>query len=217
MRIKAPSYGFLYLSLALAALLWLSVLIGRTPWFERVDSEGELGWASYLERVAPGMERARRRAALDISLQLYTKLEEWDGVIRALRLHAEFGLPVSLPGLQELLQNQVWCFGLTADKWIRGREPARFLVYNPSDEPRQYTFHWRSRGLGKAQYDSGSGEFRALELTGDDWQQARVLMPSIPAKGNAVYRFKAEQSVSLPGEARLLGLQLAGVVPVGGG
>lgn len=208
MRIKAPSLGFLYVLLALGSIVWLYVFLARTPWYEKTGPERDLARAAYLERIAPRVDRVRRESWLDTSLGMYIQHEDWDSVMRLLRLHKFYRLVPNARGINVLSQDEVWSFNFSDDKWTTGHQLARFLFYNPKDEPQQYAFHWRTKGPGKAHYDSGDGELRPFELIGDDWKEARVLVQTIPAKSYGLYRFKADIGFALPGDERRLGLHL---------
>ncbi len=208
MRLRPPSLGFIYILLVLAGVGWFFTWLGKTPWYELEGAQKDLGEAAYLERLAPQMIGKDRKDWLHRSLGLYIDHADWPSVIHLLKMHKFYDYEPTARGIVELSQDEVWSFNFSADNWTTGHQPARFLVFNPKDRPQQNAFVWRTKGEGQARVDTGSGEWEPFQLEGEDWKEARVVMPTIPAYGFALYRFAADKGFAFPGKPRRLGLHL---------
>lgn len=157
MKCCAPSLGFCYLVLTVAAVPVFFAYLDRPfffeqPWGSRARLLGE---APYLLDLASRCTDDRRQDWLRSGLEAALVTGSLDLVDRAIELFEASGVDRAAIGLREVVPGVAQVHGLDAGGWTTGDELATFVLHNPDDQPRQVVLHFSTMGDGKARWVAG--------------------------------------------------------------
>lgn len=131
MRLRAPSPGFVYLCLAVAAFVAFFVWLRRPMWWELEDSSAsDRGEAGYLMRIAAKAEPEQRARWLGDALAAAARCGDRE-LVRELfvSLRSE-GVALRPSAASELLPGTAWLLAVDGGGWSRGASSALLVVDN---------------------------------------------------------------------------------------
>lgn len=161
---RPPSFGFLYLVLALSAFVGYFAYLFATPWWEATGRERDVGEIRYLERIAAEGTAAQRETWLNDALRLANRHRLWTDAVRLFEACRSQDVALNPSVAPELVPDRVWALGFDAERWTRGASGALLIMQNAADRPMIVETEWHSSLAGKARVRSLGAAWQAIEL-----------------------------------------------------
>jgi len=131
MRVRPPTFGFVYLVLAIATFVGFFVWLQRPLWWHLEDRrERDLAEAAYLERIADGGPGNRRAPWLSAAVRLAAAHGAWEHCERIAAAALHEGLELERDVLVAITPGKCWAIGLDADHRTRDKVPAALVLRN---------------------------------------------------------------------------------------
>jgi hypothetical protein len=164
MRIRLPSFGFVYLVFAAAAFAGYFAYIQKSDWWRLPEGRGrDVAESRYLLTLVAGGSKQERINWLSDAMGLASKHAEWELAERILGVAIEHQVKLNPKALIEVVPGQCWVAGSQLASAVVGAAPVAFLAYNKT-APWTLQTEWGASRDGALQ----------TRVTGKGWQSQPI-------------------------------------------
>jgi hypothetical protein len=152
MRIRLPSLGLIYLTVAIGAFVAFIAYIRAPMWWDLKDGRTrDLAEARYLINIAEAGKPGQQTAWLSDAMTLASKHAEWNLAESILTYSLANKIRLNATALIEVVPGKCWIAGSAPQKQTIGKMPIAFFGHNNDAQPWTLQTEWSSTRDGAMQ------------------------------------------------------------------
>lgn len=187
---RAPSWGFVYLTAVTVGCIGLLVYLSGEFWFSRHDPTARLQEeADYVYALAAKGTGPQRWERFNETLRLSTALGDAERVAEILGLLDAAGVPPEFDPATERVPDAVWVGGFTVDSRTRGNAMA--LIIARRSAGRRLSLQWEGPPQARATVRRSNGEAQSVAFSSE-----RPALVEVPLDGGAAFELIRVSSTS---------------------